>query len=111
MRMPGADEAVVTREKITGYLLSASHPVGRHKARFFRQNGFSPDQWTVLAEALVAHGKTNRVSNTQDSIFGTKYTVEGPLTTPGPAKPEVRTIWFVPRGESRPLLVTAYPCA
>jgi len=56
------------------------------------------------------HGTTNPVTNTQDSRFGTKYTVEGPLTTPDGGRPEVRTVWFVSRGAAWPRLVTAYPC-
>jgi hypothetical protein len=34
------------------YLLSALHPGGRAKARFFRQFGFTAADWNVLADAL-----------------------------------------------------------
>lgn len=40
MRVPNRDHAYVPERKLTGYLLSRSHPVGTSKARFFRGLGF-----------------------------------------------------------------------
>lgn len=33
--LPNADKAVVPLEKLLGYSLDSSHPVGKHKARVF----------------------------------------------------------------------------
>jgi hypothetical protein len=33
--LPNADKAVVPLEKLRGYSLASSHPVGKHKARVF----------------------------------------------------------------------------
>jgi tripartite-type tricarboxylate transporter receptor subunit TctC len=46
-RSPGRPD----RSKITGYLLSLSHPDDRTKAAFFMRFGFSAERWEELAEA------------------------------------------------------------
>ena len=40
MKLPGGDQAFIPRAKLTNYLLSDVHPVGRSKARFFASLGF-----------------------------------------------------------------------
>lgn len=40
MTVPDAEDAVIPPEKLDGYLLALSHPVGASKARFFRAHGF-----------------------------------------------------------------------
>lgn len=56
MKLPNADNAVIDQAKLITYLLSSAHPLGRHKARFFRRFGFSAAAWHKLAEALLKHG-------------------------------------------------------
>ncbi len=109
MRLPGIAEAAVPEEKILGYLLSTSHPVGRFKARFFDGLGFTRESWQALAQALVAHAEEHGIAESSDTVFGTRYAVDGPLETPGGKRPWVRVIWFVERGGTAPRLVTAYP--
>jgi hypothetical protein len=41
MPLPNAENAYVPLSKITRYLLSETHSVGRAKARFFRALGFN----------------------------------------------------------------------
>jgi hypothetical protein len=111
MKLPNRHEAIVSEEKITGYLLSDSQHQGRHKAAFFRHFGFSVDDWQVLAEALRAHVMEHEVARTSDSPHGIRYTVEGELTTPQGRRPLVRTVWIVDHGTEIPRLVSAYPLA
>jgi hypothetical protein len=51
---PDFSAAVVDQGKVLNYLLSASHPAGRSRARFFAQMGFVRENWADLAAALVA---------------------------------------------------------
>jgi hypothetical protein len=44
VKLPGADKAVVSREKIVDYLHDAAHPDNGGKAEFFAQLGFRRDQ-------------------------------------------------------------------
>ncbi len=91
-RLPNADAAIVDEKKVTGYLLSTTHPFGRTKAEFFRQLGFAAENWQVLRQALREHALNHSVESVQETPFGRKYIVNGPLVTPSGEKPEVRTI-------------------
>ena len=110
MKLPDLGNAVVSREKVEGYLLSFAHRTGRFKAQFFADLEFSPDSWEVLADALKRHAAAYEVAESQDTEFGTRYIIEGALETPDGRAPGVRVVWFVERGETAPRLVTAYPC-
>jgi len=109
MKLPACELADVPRVKIVDYLLSPVHPAGRGKAAFFRRVGFSPKAWAVLADALKGHAAKNDVRKREDSPFGTRYTVEGPLRSPDGRDPAVRSVWFVEKDGTEPRLVTAYP--
>ena len=109
MKLPHADEAVVPRPKITDYLLSVTHPVGRDKAAFFQQFGFRAEEWSLLADAFRVHVVEHEVTDSQDSPFGIRYAVDGQLETPDGRRPLVRVVWFVDKAASLPRFVTAYP--
>jgi len=65
------DTAVIQTAKITDYLLSDSHPIGRSKAAFFRGCGFSVDQPDVMIGVLMEHGKAN-VAYSKPTSYGFK---------------------------------------
>jgi hypothetical protein len=109
MKLPNADRARVDREKITEYLLCASHPDGASKARFFSSFGFDVEDWQTLAEALREHGRTHSVVRVVESTFGTRYAIDGVLETPDGRKPRLRTVWIVEEGSDAPRLITAHP--
>ncbi len=109
MKLPLRDKATVSREKILDYLLSPTHPHGRQKAAFFAAYGFRREDWQDLAEALVRHAQQQDAAGSEETSFGTRYTVEGILQTPDGRNPQVRTIWFIDAEEGPPRLVTAYP--
>ena len=109
MKLPNRNSSIVPQAKLTEYLLSASHPYGRHKAAFFMRFGFSRDSWEVLASALLTHASEHDVAAADDTHFGTRYTLEGRLRAPDGRTPIVRVVWFVEKGDDRPRLVTVYP--
>lgn len=109
MRLPNCREAVISELKIARYLLSASHPYGRHKAAFFERFGFRAESWELMASALRTHAEQYEVVQMEDTEFGSRYTVEGPLKAPDGRAPTVRVVWFVERGDDRPRLITVYP--
>jgi len=108
--VPGCDQAIIDTAKITGYLLSEKHPIGRGKARFFRRFGFREDLPEVLAQALLAHVRDNAVADTETSTYGTKYRVDGPLVSPDGRAPLVSSVWMILDGEAIPRFITAFPC-
>jgi hypothetical protein len=100
---------VVSDPKLSGYLLSQTHAVGRFKARFLMSHGFHPNKPDAVRQALLAHLSISTVSVTQDTEFGTKYVVLGRLPTPDGRDPLVRSVWFEPPGGDAVNLVTVYP--
>jgi len=109
MKLPNLERAIVRAEKVSDYLLSTTHPAGRHKARFFGLFGFSRFAPEILIQALVAHAGSNEVSAAVRTKFGTRYTIDGSLNSPDGRGPRLRVIWFVESGADIPTFVTAYP--
>ena len=109
LKLPNAELAYVDPVKVTGYLLSFSHPRGKSKADFFSRFGFHRDRWEVLAEALRTHASRHRVADTVDTVNGIRYTVDGRLDTPDGRNPFVRVVWVVEDLSTIPRLITAYP--
>ena len=108
MKLPDYKNARIPLEKITGYLLSATHPGGRSKARFFSRFGFSADMPNILVEALRKHAY-NDYAKSEETLFGIRYVIEAPLSAPDRRDPLIRTVWFIENDETTPLFVTAYP--
>lgn len=97
------------QEKIVGYLLSDTHPEGRHKAAFFTAFGFSIERREEFARALLRHLRENEALEEARSPFGRRYLVEGIIHAPDGRTPMIRSIWFIERGAEAPRLVTAFP--
>ena len=109
MRLPNVDQAIVGKAKIADYLLSPSHPRGRHKARFFESFGFGRDECDGLVDALLLHARSNEVVRTETSRFGMRYVIDGPIRSPDGRSPTIRAVWFISSNASEPYFVTAYP--
>ncbi len=106
--IPNADEAIIPPEKVRDYLLSASQPVGRFKAVFFRSLGYTAADWERL-EADFRALLTLDAEMGEMTEFGQKYVLRGRITGPAGKSAEIVTVWIILRGESRPRLITAYP--
>jgi hypothetical protein len=109
--IPNAHLAVVDRAKVVEYLLNPAHPDNGGKAAFFTGQGFAIDRWQVLAAALQQLAVDTQSAPMVATIHGTKYIVDGPLTTPAGARPIVRSVWIIDTDAENPRLVTAYPQA
>ncbi len=55
MKLPNRERAILPRERIRDYLLSDSHPDGRHKAAFF-DSGVNAIQLCAVSESLRSAG-------------------------------------------------------
>ena len=109
MPLPRIDHAYIPEEKLTGYLLSETHAVGKAKAKFFLAHGYDAASSEQLARDLLEIARSNPVEQEVVSPHGTKYLVSGILKTPGGTTVAVRTVWIVEPGDERPRFVTAYP--
>ncbi|KAB2849925.1 MAG: hypothetical protein F9K44_06460 [Hyphomicrobiaceae bacterium] len=108
-KLPNADLAIIEPEKILDYLLSDSHPVGRHKAAFFKTFGFRRSNPDFLHRALIEHGKSHDIVRTTTTNFGEKFELSGPLVSPDGRLSIVRSVWIIYKGEEIPRFVTAIP--
>ena len=109
MKLPNADQALVPEAKITDYLLSPTHPIGRAKASFFTRFGYSLGSWSILATALRRHAADHEVVATGENQYGTRYVIDGILPSPDGRAPLIRSVWFIRTAEQIPHLVTAHP--
>ncbi len=94
--------------KITDYLLRPDHPAGGSKARFFLRFGFSSKAPELLAQALLLHPSSDRLTQSAPSVHGMKHIYEGPIQAPDGRAPSIRTIWIIDR-TGVASFVTAYP--
>jgi hypothetical protein len=107
--LPNAENAYVSREKLTDYLLSETHAVGKSKASFFRAHGYNDDNLYLLEQDLLSVPKYNEIDEQIASPYGTKYVVKGVLETPRGTAVTVDTVWIVEPPDESPRFVTAYP--
>jgi hypothetical protein len=110
VKLPFADQAIVSDTKLVEYLLNPNHPRGRGKALFFLALGFRREQPKILRQALVRLAATADMTETS-GMYGRKFVGAGELETPGGRAAQVVTVWMLPDGAPPPQLVTAYPAS
>lgn len=109
MNLPNYEKVYVPKQKLSNYLLSEIHAVGKAKARYFRSLGYTEENADQLADALLMIAKSEGVSQEVTSRYGTKYIIDGELVTPIGTRVRLRTVWVVESYGERPRFVTAYP--
>lgn len=109
MLLPDRERAWVPPSKLTLYLLSETHPVGRGKAQFFRGVGYDEQHLPELEQDLLSLARREEVAEMVPSMHGTKYVIEGEVVTPTGRRVYIRTIWIVEPGGQGPRFVSAYP--
>ena len=95
----------MTLDKVTHYLLSDSHPYGRHKARMLRSLGFTRADPDALMAALLTLARSGILTETDETLYGVKHVVVGLLRGPTGSM-GVRTVWMTRKGTDGPVLVT-----
>jgi hypothetical protein len=108
MRIPGADRANISHEKLVQYLLNLDHPDGGSKAAVLAHAGFLVERPAELEHALRTQHLSLAARRGKPSAYGEKYEIVGPLTGPA-GRVIVRSIWIIRHGESAPCLVTLVP--
>ena len=109
MKLPNREMAYVPPSKLEGYLLAETHTAGRSKAKFFRGIGFNKTTIEELSAGLLRIAQECDVAHTVSSPHGTKYIIDGSLSTPTSRVVFIRTIWIIDTGLVAPRFVTAYP--
>jgi filamentous hemagglutinin len=108
MRIPGATEAVISTQKIVGYLLNPDHPDGGPKARVLGHAGFRVSHPEELKRALREQHLVGDAREGRFSPFGKKYEITGPLAGPT-GHVAATSVWMIRHGETVPRLITIVP--
>ena len=82
MELPNRENAFIAPAKLTEYLLSETHPIGKSKASFLRQAGFDQANTDVLEQRILGIAHSQEITETVSSVHGTKYIIDGPLEIP-----------------------------
>src|SRR3990172_7745763 len=100
MRVPNADKAIIPPEKLRDYILSPNHPVGRFKADFFTELGYSAENWEVLERDLRKQIFSQDAEEVEGFPYGRKFVVTGSLTTPAGKIVQMTTVWVILKDEN-----------
>jgi filamentous hemagglutinin len=107
--LPGAERAVIDPAKLTDYLLSLAHPIGRFKAAYFARLGFLAEDWRLLEMVLLEAAASGTVQAVEQTRYGRKYRVHGRIEPPRGGTVALVTVWIVLSDEDFPRFVTAFP--
>jgi hypothetical protein len=108
MKLPNGHSAIVTDEKLVGYLLNEGHPDQPGHAELFRLLlGITPANADVLRSALLQAAARGDATPGSSSPFGTKYEIR--FDMPGQKRAyTILSVWIIERGQTDPRLVTAF---
>jgi hypothetical protein len=109
LQLPIRENAYIQPQKITGYLLSESHSVGKSKAKFFREVGFNDTNIYLLEQELLTLAQSHEVAESSSTSHGKKYVIVGSINTPLDRQVTILTVWIIDIGEVNPRFVTARP--
>lgn len=109
MNLPNRENAYISPEKLTDYLLLRSHPIGGSKARYLRSVGFNETNLLLLQDGLLSIAHTFRVARHFSTPYGEKFVVEGEMLAPNGNFIHLKTVWIIDVGQEKPRFVTAYP--
>lgn len=109
MLLPNADLAEIDPQKLYGYLLSPTHPVGRFKARFFAALGYSAERWQEFEADLRIQHLTQDAKAGESMSEGQVVTIRAILKGPNGQSAVVLSVWFIAAAGGAPRFVTAYP--
>jgi hypothetical protein len=108
VKLPQPSRVQIDERKVSDYLLSQVHPVGRFKARVFRALGFEQATLSAFVAEIRRIAAEGEVAEMEDFEFGRKYTVSGELKGPRGAA-RVVTVWMQEAGREDVRLVTVHP--
>lgn len=108
MKLPNSKNVSIPKEKLTKYVLSETHSVGKFKAKFFRKLGFNETNVNSFEESLRAIAP-KEVKEEISTAYGTKYLIDGEIKTPSGKVIKVRTVWILEGGQKKPRFITVYP--
>jgi hypothetical protein len=106
--IPNAEGAIIDNQKLSGYVLSQTHPQGKHKARVFEAVlGLTEADSYILRDALEAAVQSQEAVIVGEDEYGIRYQIDFEMTTDA-GHAEIRSGWMIRADEDRPRFVTCY---
>lgn len=62
MKLPNSKNAIISKEKLTDYLLSQTHATGKFKAKLFRTLGFDEANADLFEESIRKVAQSNDIN-------------------------------------------------
>jgi len=105
--LPNYDKAVISRDKLEGYVLNPAHDEGKHKARVFKSAlGFGQSDWEELKRRILDELPYQEAIPQGEGLWGRKYRVILPIVGLNASKAGVETVWIIRPKTDFPTLVT-----
>ena len=105
MKLP--DNAVIAREKLTGYLLLKL--TENDKSAFLALAGYTLANPSQLETDLRQQILTREAAFMESTEYGDKYSIRGELTGPNGHQLNVVTIWMIESASGLTKFITLYP--
>lgn len=109
MKIPNADRAVITEDKLCNYLLNPAHRRGGSKAALLLAMGYRVDDWQQLEADIRTNHLAAEVDRESDTAYGPRYELVSPLHGPNGKMVIFRSVWQIDLGTNYPRLITMYP--
>jgi hypothetical protein len=108
MKLPNFENAKIEVEKLTEYCLNENHPVGKHKARLFKNIlGITIENANVLID-IILHGiRIYPVEERDADQYGKRYTVDIQIAGIN-ENITLRTNWILKTNEDFPRLTSCF---
>lgn len=108
-KLPNYKNAVITDEKLTGYVLNKEHPVGKNKAIAFENYlGYNIDNRHLLVQELKNGLKSNVAKKRPETQYGKPYEVRMLLNGVNGKSAYVKTGWIFDNDSNIPRLTSVY---
>jgi filamentous hemagglutinin len=109
--LPNVEQARIDARKLRDSALNPEHPSGRYKAEFFRQMGYTAEDWQELERDIREQHLSQVAQPGKSSPHGSKYVITAPLRGPLGSPRQVTTVWLIRHGNDFAELVTKEPAS
>jgi hypothetical protein len=102
MKVPNADRAIITRDKLQEYLLNPQHKRGASKAKALLAMGYAADDWQTLENDLRQQHLGEDIMEEEENDYGTSYVIVANLIGPSGDTRLWRSVWQIDIGTDVP---------
>lgn len=107
-RLPYAERAEVSIDKLRDYCLNPSHEKGKHKARHFASRlGITAADRLALRGWLLQAARTEDAKPLFSDQYGQRYVIDFPIEWQG-RRAIIRSGWILEHGSNTPRLTTCF---